>query len=201
MTLLLALAHGRRAKMADDMKRSFQSLLPQEALHVAVFIEERNCAIYHQFAEMFVSFQDFASLEIAGVLWDMAVEERHHSSLLQERYTALYGQSACSLSDADILELIEIPQLIDLEIFNSSTQAITAQTQALTVALNAENQARDFYTELAATADNPQLRALYVELSGFEAEHVEFIERKLANSKQLGAAAEDSEKAKGGEPS
>ena len=76
------------------MKRSFQSLLPQEALHVAVFIEERNAEIYHQFAEMFASFQDFASLEIASALWDMAAEELHHSTLLQERYTSRFGQSS-----------------------------------------------------------------------------------------------------------
>jgi len=33
------------------MKREFTSLSPQEALHVAVFIEERNAALYHRFAE------------------------------------------------------------------------------------------------------------------------------------------------------
>jgi rubrerythrin len=168
------------------MKRSFQSLSPQEALHVAVFIEERNSEIYHHFAEMFVSFQDFASLEIAGVLWDMAVEERHHSTLLQDRYTELYGQAACALTEADILEIIELPQLQDGEIFDSTAAAATAHYRALRVALNAENQAHDFYDALAATADDLKLRALYVELSRFEADHVEFLERRLANSIQLG---------------
>ncbi len=75
-------------------KRNFQALSPQEALHVAIFIEERNAQLYHRFAEMFVSFQDLASLDIAGVLWDMAIEERHHSSLLQQRYTLKYGQGS-----------------------------------------------------------------------------------------------------------
>jgi rubrerythrin len=162
------------------MKRSFQSLSPQEALHVAVFIEERNAEIYHKFAEMFVSFQDFASLEIAGVLWDMAVEERHHSSMLQERYTALYGQSSCTITDTDILEIIELPKLGDGEIFDSAAAA-TAHLNALNVALSAENQARDFYAQLAKSASEPSLRALYVELSAFEADHVEFLERRLAN--------------------
>lgn len=163
------------------MKRSFQSLSAQEALHVAVFIEERNSEIYHHFAEMFASFQDFASLEIAGVLWEMAVEERHHSSLLQERYTALYGQASCMLTEADILEIIELPQLQDHDIFDSNAAKSTAHIRALNVALSAENQARDFYAELAQNAGEPGLRALYVELSGFEAEHVEFLERRLAN--------------------
>jgi rubrerythrin len=163
------------------MKRSFQSLSPQEALHVAVFIEERNSQIYHHFAEMFVSFQDFASLEIAGVLWDMAVEERHHGSLLQERYTAKFGQAACSLTEADILEIIELPRLEDREIFDANAAAATAHLRALKVALSAENQARDFYAELAQNAGDPDLRSLYLELSSFEADHVEFLEHRLAD--------------------
>jgi rubrerythrin len=165
------------------MKRSFQSLSPQEALHVAVFIEERNAEIYHQLAEMFASFQDFVSLEIASALWDMAAEERHHSTLLLERYTAQYGQAACALTEADILEIIELPQLGDGEILDFTADAATAHHHALRIALSAEKQARDFYAELAQSADNPDLRALYVELSSFEADHVEFLERRLAGSK------------------
>jgi rubrerythrin len=161
------------------MKRSFGSLSPQEALHVAIFIEERNAEIYHNFAELFVSFQDSTSLEIAGVLWDMAVEERHHSTLLQERYTAQYGQASCSLTEADVIEIIELPRLVGEEIFDSSS-AVTARLNALRIALSAENQARDFYGELGAMASDPALRALYEDLSSFEADHVEFLQRRLA---------------------
>lgn len=167
------------------MKCSFQSLSPQEALHVAIFIEERNSELYHNFAEMFVSFQDSASVEIAGVLWDMAAEERRHSTLLQQRYTAQFGQAACALTDADVFDIIELPQFVEGEIFDASVPA-TAHLRALRVALSAENQARDFYAALAAVAIDPQLRALYLELSGFEAEHVEFLQRRLANSTPRG---------------
>jgi rubrerythrin len=172
------------------MKRTFQSLSAQEALHVAVFIEERNAEIYHHFAEMFASFQDSASLEIAGVLWDMAAEERHHGTLLQDRYTAQFGLAACALTEADIHETIELPQLSDQEIFDSPTESAsessTTHIRALKVALQAENQARDFYAELARTAENAELRALYVELSSFEAAHVEFLQRRVANSTPRG---------------
>ena len=34
------------------MKRDFAALSAQEAVHVAIFIEERNAEIYHQFAEI-----------------------------------------------------------------------------------------------------------------------------------------------------
>ena len=40
------------------MKREFASLSAQEALHVAIFIEERNAEIYREFAEMFAEFRD-----------------------------------------------------------------------------------------------------------------------------------------------
>jgi len=60
------------------VKRSFASLTPQEALHVAIFIEERNAEIYRQFAEMFAEFRDPESLEIAAAFWDLFNEERRH---------------------------------------------------------------------------------------------------------------------------
>ena len=57
------------------MTRNFTSLSPQEALQVAIYIEERNAGVYQRFAEMFTEFRDPESLEIAGVFWDMSVEE------------------------------------------------------------------------------------------------------------------------------
>ena len=48
------------------MKREFASLSAQEALHVAIFVEERNADIYREFAEMFAEFRDPPSLEIAA---------------------------------------------------------------------------------------------------------------------------------------
>jgi rubrerythrin len=161
--------------------RSFQSLSPQEALHVAIFIEERNAQLYHSFAEMFVSFQDLASLDIAGVLWDMAIEERHHSSLLQQRYTLKYGQGSCDITDADISEMIELPQLNGSEVFSPNLEASDAKRHALEIALKAENMARAFYTELAQLAGDPDLQALYVELAAFEEDHVHFLELRIAS--------------------
>ncbi len=171
------------------MKRSFQALSPQEALHVAVFIEERNAELYHHFAEMFASFQDFASLEIAGVLWDMALEERHHSSMLQARYTAQYGHSACALTEADVLEMIELPQLKGSEIFDST--AVTARQNALRLALGAETQAREFYAELARCVAEPDFQRVCEELASFEADHVEALTRRLEECGACGEPGKD----------
>src|SRR5580704_17445506 len=95
------------------MKRSFSALAPQEALHIAIFIEERNAELYHRFAELFVEFGDGESLEIASVFWEMAIEERRHSSLLQGKYFEMFGKLTCTLTEEDLVEFIEVPKLED----------------------------------------------------------------------------------------
>lgn len=162
------------------MKRQFTSLTPQEALHVAVFIEERNSELYHRFAEMFVEFRDVESLEIASVFWDMAAEERTHSTMLQQRYSDLYGNRACAMTEEDLQELIEIPRLEDSEVFSGKKEsAAPARERALNVALSAERQARTFYASLAENTSDRALRRVYTDLAEFELDHVEFLEKKL----------------------
>ena len=164
------------------MKRTFISLTPQEALHVAVFIEERNAELYHRFAEMFVEFHDVQSLEVASVFWDMASEERQHSSLLQRRYMERYGNASCALTEEDLQELIEVPRLDAGDLFDDYTDPAKpgARERALRVALEAENSARHFYAELTGLTGDIQLRNLYKELSEYEQDHVEFLERRIA---------------------
>ncbi len=168
------------------MKRSFTSLTPQEALHAAVFIEERNAELYHRFAEMFVEFRDLESLEIAGVFWDMAVEERHHSTMLQNRYSERYGNGACSLTEEDLEEMIEVPRLDDGNIFSVEDNQATPRERALQVALSAEQNAKTFYANIAERAVDPVLRRFYRELSEFEEGHVTFLEKKIAESTAAG---------------
>ena len=165
------------------MKRAFSSLSAQEALHVAIFIEERNASLYHRFAEMFVEFRDMESLEIAGVFWDMAVEENHHSTRLQQLYTDRFGNSSCTMTEEDIADMIELPRLEDGNVLSGDPRDISsARERALQVALAAEQNARKFYSSLAAQAPDDKLRRLYGELAAFETDHVEFLERKLTRT-------------------
>lgn len=164
------------------MKRSFTSLTPQEALHAAIFVEERNAELYHRFAEMFVEFRDLESLEIAGVFWDMAVEERHHSTMLQNRYAERYGNGACSMTEEDLEEMIEVPKLDDGNIFSVEGNQVAPRERALQVALCAEQSAKTFYANISERAIDPVLRRFYRELSEFEEGHVTFLEKKIAES-------------------
>ncbi len=163
------------------MKRSFASLNPQEALHVAIFIEERNAELYHQFAEMFVEFRDNESLEIASVFWEMAAEEKDHSSKLQGRYMERFGTSSCALTEEDLVELIEVPRLEEVDFFPAPERnKVSARDRALQVALNAERSAQKYYASLVEQTEPGPLRQLYRELTEMEDGHVASIEQKMS---------------------
>src|ERR1700757_4154449 len=93
------------------MPRSFDSLSPQEVLQVAISIEERNAELYHNFAEMFTELGDKESLAISSVFWEMAIEERNHAWQLKQRQAELYGDQACSITEHDLAEIVELPKL------------------------------------------------------------------------------------------
>lgn len=163
------------------MQRPFASLNPQEALHVAIFIEERNAGVYHRFAEMFNEFRDSESLEIASVFWDMAVEEKRHSGLLQGKYQERYGNASCALTEEDLQEMIEVPKLDDADVFGvGPAPQSSARERALQIALIAETSAHNFYAKLVEHTEDGPLRRLYTELSMMEDGHVVYLQRMLA---------------------
>jgi rubrerythrin len=165
------------------MTRLFSSLNPQEALHAAIFIEERNAAIYQRYAEMFSEFGDPESLEIGNVFWDMSVEEIRHSSLLQSKYRERYGDTACQLTEQDLREMIEVPKLEGTDIFDAVESVLAGPRQrALRVALDAEKSAQDFYAQLVNCTEDDALRRLYIELSTMEDGHVTYLQSMMATS-------------------
>jgi rubrerythrin len=168
------------------MKRDFASLTAQEALHVAIFIEERNAGIYHQFAEVFAEFHDPESLEIASTFWDMANEERQHGTLLQKRYFDRYGTRPCAVTEDDIRDLIEVPRLENGEIFAFSKLKVgrSPREMALEVAISAEQAAVRYYTRLSELTEDAELRAAYRELVDFENGHTDWLQKKMADARR-----------------
>lgn len=168
------------------MKREFSSLNPQEALHVAIFIEERNAEIYHQFAEMFAEFRDPESLEIASAFWDMATEERKHGTSLQKRYFDRYGTRPCAMTEEDISDFIEVPRLENGNIFTLSKLKVgrSPREMALEIAMAAEQNAVRFYNRLCEITTEEDLRTFYREFVEFEAGHSDWIEKKLSEARR-----------------
>lgn len=166
------------------MKRDFTTLTPQEALHVAIFIEERNAELYQQFSELFADFKDSESLEIAQVFWEMSLEERSHGTRLQEKYFERYGTQACVVTEEEIRDLIEMPRLDTGDIFavSRSNLALSPRRSALQVALEAEQSALRYYRRLTETTKDERLYEIYSELATFEADHTNLLEKRLAES-------------------
>lgn len=176
------------------MKREFSSLTAQEALHVAVFIEERNAEIYQQFAELFEEFKDSESHEIAHVFREMAEEERGHGTELQERYFERYGTQACAITDDEVSDFIEVPRLESGDIFAivRSKAARDPRQKALEVALAAEKAALRYYARLTELTDDDDLRSLYFELTSFEGDHTSILERRLAENRRTASSDPES---------
>jgi rubrerythrin len=169
------------------MKRDFASLTPQEALHVAAFIEERNAEIYHQFAELFAEFHDPESLEIASTFWDMANEERQHGTMLQKRYFDRYGTRPCAMTEDDIRDFIEVPRLENGDIFTISKLKGVGRSpreMALEVAIAAEQSAIRYYTRLAEMTEDAEQKAFYREFVDMESNHTDALEKKMADARR-----------------
>jgi len=161
-------------------KREFATLSTQEALHVAIFIEERNAQIYAQFAELFSEFGDYESVEIAATFEEMSAEERKHGTMLQKRYFDRYGTQACAVTEDDIRELIEVPRLEGgIFVISRAKGGRSPRELALEVGLKAEQSATRYYSCLVETTDDPEMRAFYREFVDFEAGHTDFLQKTL----------------------
>ena len=164
------------------MQRSFVSLTPQEVLQVAISIEDRNAELYHRFAEMFTEFGDRESLEIAAVFWEMAVEERGHSWQLKQRYTELYGELVPTITEHDLMEIVEVPKLDDGDMFAAPGSGVPGRVRALNVALQAEQGAQQFYEKLVKQTPDGPLRDVFRYLGQMEDGHLTYLEQKLAQN-------------------
>jgi len=158
------------------MRIEFSSLSPQDALHIAILIEGRNARLYESFAQLFADFIDDESQRVMETFREMAAEERRHRHELEKRYVERYGIRLSSLADEEVLDVIELPELADSDVFNPES---FNRTKALRVALAAELHARQYYARLSQLTHDAQLRRLYDELAAFEEDHVAFLEEKL----------------------
>ena len=167
------------------MKRTFASLAPQEALNVAIFIEERNAEIYRHFAELFSQFGDPDSIDLSIAFREMSLEERRHSTLLQRRYSERYGTRPCSVTEDDISDLIEVPSLHCADVFGVRDLTTSPRLKAFIVAHAAEAAAESFYRRVVDSTHDSSLRAFFQEFVDMEAQHASWLESHMEGCTEM----------------
>ncbi|MBI3950834.1 MAG: ferritin family protein [Acidobacteria bacterium] len=156
------------------MSKDFAKLKPDEVVQLAIAVEKANARRFETFAEMFESYDP----AVSQIFRELLEEERMHRALLERKYEEKFGRLTIGVEEDEVKEVIEAVDLAHAEhfVFDDMTPL-----DALQVALKAENAARAFYSQLAATTADPDLKRVYDELSEFEADHIWFLEERIGN--------------------
>jgi rubrerythrin len=149
-----------------------------DAIDLAALIEIEAYKRYTLFAQQLGSRE---SDDAGAVFKSMAVNERKHGEQLAERRLALFGDEPPKVKLDDIFD-VEAP---DVGAPNSDMSPL----KAYQVALSSEKKAYAFYDAALDYVKQPDVKALFEELRGEEAEHVQMLEEIIA--KLPPSAAED----------
>jgi erythrin-vacuolar iron transport family protein len=161
-------------------KLDISKLTLMDAIDLAALIEVEAFKRYTLFAEQ-LGIRD--SGDAGAVFKSMAVNERKHGEQLAERRLALFGDKPPKVRLDDIFD-VEAPDV-------GAPSSNMSPLKAYQVALASEKKAFAFYDEALHHVKQPDIKALFEELRGEEAEHVQMIEEIIA--KLLPSAALDLE--------
>jgi rubrerythrin len=147
----------------------YSKLSLMDAIDLAALIEIEAQKRYTQFAERLGS-RDTGD---AGAVFEaMAVNEGKHGEQLAERRLALFGDAPPTVKLDDIFD-VEAPD------FGAPSMGMSP-LKAYRVALSSEKKAYAFYDLALRYVNHPDVKALFEELRGEEAEHVRMLEEIIA---------------------
>jgi rubrerythrin len=150
-------------------KLQFASLDLQDALDLAILIEEEARERYQEFQKLVGGrYRGDAS----DVFRSMAEQEGKHHAQLVARRTQLF-QDAARRVDRSWFEDVEAPD-------RGSPRVFMGPRQALQVALESEEKAHDFFAGALPHLKDPRVKALFEELRTEELQHQRFIKKGLA---------------------
>jgi erythrin-vacuolar iron transport family protein len=150
-------------------KLNISKLTLMDAIDLAALIEIEALNRYTLFAEQLGS-RD--SGDAGAVFKAMAVNERKHGEQLAQRRLALFGEQPPKVKLDDIFD-VEAPDV-------GAPSSNMSPLKAYQVALSSEKKAFAFYDEALRYVKQPDIKALFEELRGEEAEHVRMIEEIIA---------------------
>jgi rubrerythrin len=147
----------------------FATLSLQDALDLAILIEEEAKERYEDFADQLKLHH---TPEAAQFFITMAGNEAKHGADLQMRRHAIFGDAPCRVSRAMLWD-VEAPEYDRSRMFMSARRAME-------VALESEVKAHDFFASALAYIHDPEVRALFEELRSEEVEHQELVKSVMA---------------------
>lgn len=146
----------------------FKKLTLQDALDLAILIEEEAKERYEQFTKIVGG--RYAG-DASDMFRDMAKNEaKHHADLLAKR-TSLFGDAPRKVSSA-MIDDVEAPD-------RGAPRTFMSARQAMEVALASEEKAYDFFAAALKVVSDPQVKALFTELRDEEAQHQKYVKQRL----------------------
>jgi rubrerythrin len=155
----------------------FSTLSLQDALDLAILIEEEAQERYEEFA---ANLEVHHTPDAARFFTTMAGNEARHGSDLLTRRRALFGDAPTHVS-RDMLWDVEAPD------FDQSRMFMTTR-QAMKVALACEVKAYDYFDAALGHVQDADVRTLFEELRGEEAEHKALVKAIMAKVPEDNAA-------------
>ena len=147
-------------------KIDFSTLTLRDTLDLAVLIEVEAQDRYRLFTGQ------LGDTEAGAVFRSMGGNEKKHSDELAARRRSLFGDTPARFRREDIFD-VEAPDV-------GSPRWNMSEYRACEVALHSEKKAYEFYDRALESVQDPQVRALFVELREEEAGHVRLIEAVIA---------------------
>ncbi len=147
----------------------FASLSLQDALDLAILIEDEAQERYEEFADNLAIHH---TADAAQFYTTMAGNEAKHGADLLARRRAIFGDAPTRVSRGMLWD-VEAPD------FDQSRINMTAR-QAMEVALASEVKAHDFFDAALAHITNTDVRVLFEELRAEEVEHQELVKAVMA---------------------
>lgn len=160
---------------------AFGSLSPQDALDLAILVEEEARERYVEFADQM---DQHRTPEAAGFFRHMAENEAKHGRELADRRRQRFGEAPRRVTAAMLFE-VEAPDY-------DAVRAFMTPRQAMEAALACELKAHAFFEAAREGASDPDVRALFAALRDEETQHQDLVQAELAKlGPDSGISAED----------
>jgi rubrerythrin len=140
-----------------------------DALDLAKLIEMEACHRYQMFASQL---GHTGGYDARAFFISMAENEAKHGQELEARRKALFGDTPALLTLDDLYD-VEAPDM-------GAPRRGMSTVQAFEIGLAAEKKAYDFYDAALPGIKNPEVRELFIELRDEETEHVEMLQKAMA---------------------